>query len=81
MQRQVTRGILPALLGGLLLVGCSSGNGTKTDTSVSTKRRDSAPVAEEICDEQVMGENYCIINSPSPYGTIVQRQEPTTCKQ
>jgi hypothetical protein len=35
------------------------------------------------CDEDALGENYCIINSPGGNGTIVTRQNPvnySSCK-
>jgi hypothetical protein len=41
---------------------------------------DAVPLSQEPdaagCDEDALGENYCIINSPGGGGTIVTRQNP-----
>jgi hypothetical protein len=99
MHGQVTRAILTGLLGGLLLGGCGSGgSATPADGPVAPPAQlpdlgvvpqpDAGPTQpignpDAGCDEDAMGVNYCIINSPGGGGTIVTRQNPVdyhTCK-
>jgi len=90
MCSQVTRGILIGVLG-LLVGACGSGGGSTPDARPF--RPDAAPMAvvdadlpDAGCDDDVMGENYCIINPAGPAqggGTVVARQNPvdfTACK-
>jgi hypothetical protein len=90
MRSQVTQGILIGLLG-VFVGACGSGGGSVPDARPS--RPDAASVAvvdadlsDAGCDDDVMGENYCIINPPGPAqggGTVVARQPPvdfTACK-
>ena len=82
------RGFIPALLLGLLLVGCNSTNSaspsnTATSTATSTVTSsvtstvtDTTPDAG--CDEDAVGENYYIQNcTPGGNGTPILRQIPT----
>jgi len=87
MRGQVTRAILIGLVGGLLAACGSSDPGSKPDAA-RLPREASVPV-EPIdsglvgCDEDAMGEDYCIINSPGGNPTVVTRQPVpsyTTCK-
>lgn len=84
---QVTRGILIALLVGLLGACGSGSNGSPIDTRHPPKEVPPPPTDSDSpdagCDEDAMGEDYCIINSPGGNGSVVTRLNPgnyTTCK-
>jgi hypothetical protein len=87
MLGQVTRGILIGVIGGLL-GACGSGGSEAKQDAARPSRQDAAvvPVAVDgggVCDEDAMGEDYCIINSPGGNGSAVTRQNPVnynTCK-
>ena len=85
MRGLVRRAILIGLLGGLL-GACGSSTPSKSDSG-PTRRPDAPPVEifgiDAGCDEDAMGEDYCIINSPGGNPSVVTRQPVTsytTCK-
>ncbi len=84
---------LRGLLVALMLAGCSSGgDGGGKDAAAQVRPDTLPPPASDTaapaavdggCDEDVLGEHYCIINSPGGNGSTVSRQLPVdyrTCK-
>jgi hypothetical protein len=89
MHRILTRGLMVAFL----LAGCGSGSsGEKFDARPIRPPQQDTAIEQPIersdagCDEEVMGEDYCIKNPAGPPqggGTQVARQNPVpyrTCK-
>ena len=89
MRGQVTRGFLIGLLAGLL-VACGSTTNSSPDTRPAKEVGSTPPpVDSDIggpdagCDEDAMGEDFCIINSPGGNPSVVARfpaPDYNTCK-
>jgi hypothetical protein len=80
------RGMVPALLTCLLLAGCSGGGGgsSQADAWIPTDtatQPDAANVPDGGCDDDVMGEDYCIKNPGTNAGnpSLVNRLPLPQC--